>query len=238
MNQKGKFLLVSLVALFLLTAIPVKAYAAPRFTFTPATKNATVGENFTVDLGAESDAEKVLAMDVVGSFDATKLELVSVVKILRADPTFNFTFDAGTAKINNDTGSFEMTLAPASSSLYDSIVVSQPLLTFTFRAKAVGNATVSLACTQGNTRDTNIANQDGADVVSCAANQSGSYTITESSSGSSTSPTSTPVPSTSTNTTTTTTTTELPRTGGFGPTVGLLVFGSISILSILLLGWL
>ena len=232
MNQRNGLLLVFTTALLALVVVPVKAYAAPRFTFTPATGSYTVGSNISVVLGAESDTEKVLAMDVVGTFDATKLELLSVEKILRADPTFNFTFDAGTAKINNDTGSFEMTLAPASSSLYDSMVVSQPLLTFTFRAKAVGNAIVNLACTQGNTRDTNIANQDGADVVSCAANQSGSYTITEgSSAGVPTSPPAATVAPAATGT-------ELPRTGGFGPTFGLLVFGSVSILSILLLGWL
>jgi len=230
MHRKNKFISIVFVALFLLMVTPVRALAAPRFTFTPSTGSYTVGSNVSVVLGAESDAEKVLAMDVVGTFDATKLELLSVEKILRADPTFNFTFDSGTAKINNDAGTFEMTLAPASSSLYESIVVSQPLLTFTFRAKAVGTGVVNLTCTQGNTRDTNIANQDAADVVSCAANQSGSYTITEGSSTTA-SPTSTPVPATTTGS-------ELPRTGGFGPTMGLLVFGSVSILSILLLGWL
>ena len=230
MDRKNKFIFVVFIALFLLIATPARAVAAPRFTFTPSTGSYTVGSNVSVVLGAESDAEKVLAMDVVGTFDATKLELLSVDKILRADPTFNFTFDSGTAKINNDAGTFEMTLAPASSSLYESIVVSQPLLTFTFRAKAVGTGVVNLTCTQGNTRDTNIANQDAADVVSCAANQSGSYTITEGSSTTA-SPTSTPVPATTTGS-------ELPRTGGFGPTMGLLVFGSVSILSILLLGWL
>ena len=233
MHRKNKFIAIVFVTLFLLMATPIRAFVAPRFTLTPSTGSYTVGSNVSVVLGAESDTEKVLAMDVVGTFDATKLELLSVEKILRADPTFNFTFDAGTAKINNDVGTFEMTLAPASSSLYDSIVVSQPLLTFTFRAKAVGTAVVNLTCTQGNTRDTNIANQDGADVVSCAANQSGSYTITESTGESTASPT-----STSTSVPAATTGSELPRTGGLGPTMGLLVFGSVSILSILLLGWL
>ncbi|MFA5828286.1 MAG: cohesin domain-containing protein [Candidatus Shapirobacteria bacterium] len=241
MNLKVKFLLVSLVAFLMLVVTPVKAFAAPRFTFTPATGTYTVGSNIVVVLGAESDAEKVLAMDVMGSFDATKLELLSVERV--SAPAFNFTFDAGTAKIQNDSGTFEMTLAPTSTSLYDSATVSGPLLTFTFRTKAVGTAIVNLACTQGNTRDTNIANQDGADVVSCAANQSGSYTIVEAASGPTptSNPAATPTPLTSTSTTTTTTTSteaELPRTGGFGPTMGLLVFGSVSILSILLLGWL
>jgi hypothetical protein len=204
--------------------------AAPRFTFTPATGSYTVGSNISVVLGAESETEKVLAMDVMGTFDAAKLELLSVEKV--SQPAFNFTYDAGAAKIQNDTGTFEVTLTPASTSLYDAATVSGPLLTFTFRAKAAGTAIVNLSCTQGNTRDTNIANQDGADVVSCAANQSGSYTITEPAGGDA-GVISTPAPTSST-----TTATELPQTGGFGTTMGLLIFGSISILSVLLLGWL
>lgn len=231
MNQRSKCLLVAFVA-FLLMATPVKALAAPRFTFTPSTGNYTVGSNISVVVGAESDTEKVLAMDVLGSFDATKLELLSVEKV--SQPAFDFTYDSGAAKIQNDVGSFEVTLAPASSSLYDSATVSGPLLTLTFRAKAVGTAIVNLSCTQGNTRDTNIANQDGADVVSCADNQSGSYTITEGTGGGSSSPTATPVPAAGSDDTET----ELPRTGGFGPTMGLLIFGGVSLLSILLLGWL
>jgi len=231
MNQRNKCLSVFLAVSFLFATAPVKAFAAPRFTFTPSTGNYTVGTNISVIVGAESDAEKVLAMDVMGTFDATKLELLSVDKV--SQPAFDFTYDPGAAKIQNDTGGFEVTLAPASTSLYDSATVSGPLLTLTFRAKAVGTAIVNLACTQGNTRDTNIANQDGADVVSCADNQSGSYTITEGAGGdNSAAPTATMAPTFDTEET------ELPRTGGFGPTMGLLVFGSVSLISILLLGWL
>lgn len=214
-----------LFLLILLTRVTVVgAYAAPHFTFSPSSGSYTNGASFAVVLGADSGVEKVVAMDIVGTFDATKLEISSIEKASSA--AFNFDYGANTAIIHNDTGKFELTLAPSGSSVYDGVVVNGSLLVINFRAKAVGTASVNLTCQSGSVTESNIINQSSADMVDCASNQSGSYTITEASSG--TNPTSTFAPAAATSVPTaaaTTTTSELPRTGGLTETLGLVIFG-------------
>lgn len=234
--------IVFLVVLLMLMSVTGAkgVLAGPHFTLTPASGSFTVGgANFDVVLGVDSGTDKVVAMDAVATFDATKLEVVSIQKSPSA--VFGFAFDANTAIIHNDTGRFEVTLSPSSSSVYDGVVVSGPLLVVTFRPKAVGVASVNMTCQVGSVTESNIINQLSADIVDCSANQSGSYTLVAGTGGSTSGVTSTvtPVPTATTSTTSTTsTTTELPRTGGVGSTVGLVVFGLMSVLGGLMLRWL
>ena len=214
------------------SASRVQALAAPHFTFTPTSGTYSVGSTFAVTLGVDSDTEKVVAMDVVGTFDKDRLELVSIDKITTPDPAFQFSYDANTAIIHNDTGRFEVTLSPVGSSVFDGIVAKQGLLTLYFRPKASGTAALNLVCQQGAVNDSNILNPSSVDAVVCASNQSGSYTIQPAVGGVTTTPaptsaTTTPVQSGET--------AELPQTGAVGTTVGLIVFGAVSVLSALFL---
>lgn len=214
----------TLLTLFLLvSAGSVKAYAAPNFTLTPTTGTYTNGSSFSVVLGADSGTEKVVAMDVVGTFDATRLEITSIEKA--SSPAFNFEYTSSTAIIHNDTGKFEVTLAPTGSSVYDGVVVNGSLLVINFTTKATGTASLNLTCQSGSVVESNIINQASSDVVDCASNQSGSYAIVAASSGEAEA-TSTPTPTlTSETAANTPTSAELPRTGGVESTVGLMIFG-------------
>lgn len=223
-----KFISILLVGL-MFCASNVQAMAAPHFTMSPITGTYSVGTTFAVILGVDSGTEKVVAMDVVGIFDKDKLELVSIDKITTPDPAFQFTYDANTAIIHNDTGKFEVTLSPLGSSVFDGIITKQGLLTFYFRPKLSGSAGFNLTCQQGAVNDSNILNPSSVDVISCPDNQAGLFTIEPAVGGGTTlAPTNiTPVQSTGS--------AELPRTGGIGTTVGLIVFGAVGILSALFL---
>jgi len=225
MSSTGKIIGLA-VGLVCLLAGSVDALAAPHFTFNPATDTKSIGETFSVILGVDSESEKVVAMDVVGTFDASKLEIISIDKV--SSPAFNFAWDANTPIIHNDSGRFEITLSPLSSSVYDGEVAKGQLLSFNFRPKAAGVATLNLTCQTGQVVETNIINQSSADVVNCASNQSGSYTINSTGGGSA-------EPTQAAETSTPRPTSALPQTGGVGSTVGLAVFGVISILGALFL---
>lgn len=223
--MKLRFFPILLITVFLMSGSAV--FAAPHFTFTPSTGSYAVGSNFSVNLGVNSESENVGGADIVGTFDASRLEIVSITKA-SGEHSFSFEYNSSsTPIINNGAGSFEITLNPTSSSVYDYKPANEALLTINFKAKATGTANVNLTCQQGSVSDTNIINDKAADVVSCSSNQSGSYNIT----GGGSNPTSVPTPTK----TTTTTTTQLPRTGGIGSTVGLVVFGAFSVFGALFL---
>lgn len=216
-------------------ASKVQASAAPHFTLSPTVGTYSVGTTFAVTLGVDTDTEKVVAMDVVGTFDMDKLELVSIDKVTTPDPAFQFSYDANTALIHNDTGKFEVTLSPLGSSVFDGIVTKQSLLTLYFRPKLSGQAALNLTCVQGAVNDSNILNPSSVDVVSCPANQSGLYTIQPGVGGDTLiTPTVTSAAATTTPVQTTGST-ELPKTGAVGTTVGLVVFGAVCVLSALFL---
>lgn len=221
--NKVRFFSVLLVVVFLMSGKAV--FAAPRFTFTPSSGTYTVGSNFSVNLGINSETENVGGADLVGSFDASRLEIISITKA-SVEHSFSFEYNSSsTPIIDNNAGKFEITLNPTSSSVYDYKPANEALLTINFKAKATGTANVNLTCQQGSVSDTNIINDKAADVVSCSSNQSGSYNIT---SGGGSNPTSAPAP-------TKTPTTQLPRTGGIGSTIGLVVFGAVSVFGALFL---
>ena len=118
-------------------------------------------------------------------------------------------------------------------SAFDDAVINGELAVVTFKTKAVGTAALNFTCVSGSTTDSNIFNSDINDVISCDANSVGSYTITGDDSTITTPDTSTPTPTTTLAPTTTTAT--LPETGAMGATIGLLVFGAISLASALFL---
>ena len=198
-------------------ATPAQALAAPHFTLSPTTKSVATGSQFDVVMGIDSGTEKVIGVDIVSTFDASKLEIVSVAKGNVPDTGYNFTYTASSPIIKNDVGRLEITLPSANSSVYEGVVAKHELLKVTFRAKAAGTAVVNYSCAAGSVTDSNIINQTGTDVVDCASNDSGSYTIADGSS--------TPAASTTTTAPVPTTAATLPSTGGVAETAGLMIFG-------------
>ena len=217
----GSKLVMFLGVLGLGLLTPVLAMATPHFILTPASENETLGQNFVVIMGVDSETEKVIGIDIQGTFDSAKLEIVSIEKASVPDDGYQFTFIPGQAIIHNDAGNFEATLPSVDSSVYTGAVAKHDLLKITFKPKATGVATLNYVCTAGSVADTNIINESGNDVVDCSANQSGSYTITDNGSvdptptSGSSDPVATPTPTSS----------ELPETGAVENTVALMVFG-------------
>ncbi len=209
--------------------------AAPHFTFTPAT--GSYSGDFDVTLGVDSGTEKVVGIDIEGVFDATKLELSSISKATQLDDYgFKFTYSSSGTIIDNQAGSFRTALLPIDSSIHSALAALQPLLVLHFKGKANGTASVSLTCQGASVVDTNIINQASADVVVCASNQSGSYTISSGSSN----PTATPVPnatatSVPNSTATPTRTSQLPQTGNSSSTLMLMAVGLMSLVGALFL---
>lgn len=209
--------------------------AGPHFTLTPSTGSGTVGSNLDVILGIDSGTEKMVGGDIQLTFDASKMDLVSVSKV--ASPAFNFEYTSSSASISNTAGTMVLSLLPFDSSVYSGVVASGPLLTLSFRPKSTGTATVGFTCVAGAiAKDTNIININTADVVDCGANQSGSYTINAATGGGdNSSPTSTPVPTVAS---ASTTTSQLPKTGSLSTTFTLIMVGLISVVGGLALKWL
>jgi len=205
--------------------------AAPRLTLNPVTGSYTNGSEFKITIGVNSDSEKSSAVDVWASFDKSRLEIISITKA--DNPPFDYDM---TPKFDNTAGTFQFSCASSNPSAYDDTTIVGDLAVITFRAKATGTAALNFTCTAGSTVDSNIFDSDISDKISCSANSVGSYTITESSSSTTTAtstPTSTVTPTGSTKTTTT-----LPQTGAVGSTVGLIIFGAISLASALFLKFL
>ena len=219
MNLK-KALNIALIVTAMTVVSRVSAFAAPHFTLNPTSGNQTVGQNFTVVFGIDSDTDKVVGVDIEAKFDSSKLEVVSVEKgnVPSEETAYQFTYAPGQAIIHNDTGSFEVTLTPIGQSVLTGPVAKHELLKVTFKPKAVGNVTLNYACTAGSVVDTNIISPAGTDVVDCASNQSASYTIVAGTGGDPTAPvsTATPVPNV---------TTSLPQTGEVENTLILVCLG-------------
>jgi len=165
------------------------------------------------------------------TFDANKLEVVSV-----EDPSSPaFTFSMGKNIYNSD-GKLDMSFNPSGDSvLGESVAIVGDLAVVTFKAKGTGTAAVNFTCQAGSTIDTNIFDNQGIDVIDCASNQNGSYTITG---GGGSDPTSTPVPPQATVTPNDGSGAELPQTGSVGTTIGLLIFGIVGLIAGTILKWL
>lgn len=213
----------------LLAVKPVMA-ASPMLEFSPSSGSYTNGDTFVVKIKVNSGTEKSQGVDAWVTFDEDKLEVQSIETV--SSPAFTFSLGKN---IYNDSGKFDISCTSTDMSTYNATVLDGELVAVTFKAKATGTAEANFSCSTGSTIDSNIFNMSAVDVINCASNIDGSYTINSSSSTSSTA-TSTP---TSTSTTDTSSDDdELPRTGGIGATVGLMIFGLMGVLSSLALRFL
>ena len=212
--------------LLLLATSARAAEAGPMLKLSPASGSFETGSTFKVTVAVDSGTAKSMAVDTFLTFDAAKLEVVSIDAA--ATPAF---VNSMGKNIYNAEGKFDMSFNPSGdAALADSTVIKGDLAVVTFKAKSAGTALVNFTCTAGSTIDTNIFDTTGNDVVDCASNVNGSYTLTGSTvSG----PTSTPVVNN-----VTAAPGELPKTGGFETTLGLMIFGIIGTLAGVALKWL
>jgi hypothetical protein len=190
------------------------AGAVAKFTLSPTTGSTPVGSTFKVTVGVDSDSVPIISADVVIDFNATKLEAVSVEPI--SNPGFVYDSNNFVPLIHNDTGKIEITLPPSDPSALAGVAAKGDLFTITFKGKTTGTAAVNFNCLADSVKESNIISSEAVDIVSCAANQSGSYEITAGSGETTTTTSSTPTPTPSS---------ELPRTGGAENTVILSVLG-------------
>jgi hypothetical protein len=228
--KKTAYLSLTLAFLMLLSGVKVKAvYASPRLYFDPANANKTLNETFTVTAKVDTSGEIVGSIDGMGSYDSSKLDLVSITKA--SDMVFNDVEGGGGCQIGTSSGG-KFSFSCYANSVLSNSVPSGNLVIFTFKAKATGTATVAYTCTNGSTVDSNIVKSSNAsDVISCSDNGTGTYVIGEGSGSSSGS-------SNSSSPSTTTTTTTLPKTGNVGATLGLVGFGLVSVISAIFLRFL
>lgn len=239
MKQIALLFNVFLIFGLLLTTNTKAVMAGPHQSLDPANGNYTVGQSFSVTAKMDSGGEVIGGADGVGTYDADILELVSIEKA--PSLVFSTTDDGGSCSISEfELGKFSYSCYSNSNTSSNSN--SGDLVVFNFKAKAVGTGLVTFTCVQGSTTDTNIIKTDPVgDVIVCSENINGSYVITA---GSGTSPTSTPSPSgetveeTTSENTSENTTEELPQTGGIGATLGLILFGFVSVVSAIFLKFL
>ena len=190
--------------------------AAPHLITDPSTGSFAVGADFSVTIKVDSGAEVAGAVDGLGTYDSAKLELVSAVK---ASPmVFESTESGGNCSINSSSAGKFSFLCYSNDTLNDK-VINGNLVVLNFKAKATGTAVVNFTCANNSFTDSNIVKTATAsDVIVCGENVGGSYIITAGAGG-------------ATTTTTTAVAAELPQTGGIASTVGLIVFGVISLAS-------
>jgi LPXTG-motif cell wall-anchored protein len=210
--------LLAIAALFLV--VPVKAATAANFTLAPPSGSYQVSEDFPVDLGIVSGTEKVMSADIVGTFDASKMELKSAV----VTDTINFSSEIA-ANIDNTAGTFTLMLVSSKMDPYQSAVINGPVVKLTFMGKTAGTGTVNFTCSGTSYEDSNIFNPDNADVIVCGSNQSGSYTFT----GVGGDDTVVDDPAPTDAVVAATGETELPKTGSASTILGLMIFGLVGI---------
>ena len=213
--------------------------AGPNLSLNPATGDYKVGDDFAVTVKIESGGESVGGVDGVGTYDASKLELISVKKASSfVYSPIDDTDSGGGCRINmeyNKLGKFDFSCYTEDNSLPETKTKSGDLVVFNFKAKAVGTALVKFNCVQDSTTDSNIVKMvPVSEVMVCSENVDGSYVITA---GTGSNSTSTPTPNNSAQKTVDGTE-ELPKTGGFGATLGLVLFGIVSVVSAVFLKFL
>ena len=228
-----KKILILLLAFFLGGMSSRQAMAGAHYTLTEKTGSHTIDSSFSVIIGIDSGIDKIIAGDLVMTFDSQKLQITSVEKV--ASPAMDFFFDSSTPKINNTEGKFEMTIAPNTTTINDSKVAIGDLLRVNFKANALGEASLNFTCQAQVYTDTNIVDGSSVDIVDCVANDSGVYSITAADGSI---PTSTPTPISDPENPEPTlvvlvnsggTPTQLPQTGMIDSTIGLVIFGLVGI---------
>jgi LPXTG-motif cell wall-anchored protein len=230
-----------LVVLFLALAIKPVWAVEPMMKLVPSSGTYTKDTSFEVMVAVDSGAVETMAIDVHLKFDPSKVEIVS------AEPVTNLLNTLGLISIgptpDNTSGTFfDSFYINPEMHPDEKATVSGNLLNIKFKPKIVGTINVDFNCTTGSDADSNIF--DGtttADRINCLSNINGVYTITD---GGTSDPNPTAVPTTAPSsndpdpTAVPAQSNELPQTGTVETTIGLIIFGIVSVLSSLALKFL
>ncbi len=160
------FLISGLIfGLFAVSASAV--YATPRFYFDPSSGDQVVGDSFEVVVKIDTGEEEASAADAAISFDATRLKVNQVVE---GDffPEFSYEIDNSEGRVTL-WGMTEVHLEPVSG--------EGDLGTITFEAQSSGEASASFLCEDDSSLDSGIWDPSGNNLIDCASNGSGSYSI-------------------------------------------------------------
>ena len=225
-----------LIVLFLVLTVRPALAVEPMLKLTPSTGTYTKDTSFEIMVAVDSGAIETLAIDVHLKFDPAKVEVVSAEPVASVLNTLGLislgsTIDNEKSKIT-DSYYINPDMHPDGRT-----TVSGNLLNITLKPKVLGTINIDFICTAGSDADSNIF--DGtttADMISCPSNINGEYTITD---GGTVNPDPTTSPSNNPNPTAVPTqANELPKTGTIETTIGLIIFGVVSVLSSLALKFL
>lgn len=172
----------------------------------PSTSSKPVGESFTVDLLIDTQGKPIVGSDAKILYDATTMEVVSVVK--------GDFFDVGASNFA-DPGKLYI-LGAFNEALKDSVGKGK-MATITLKGKKVGSSQLGFVCST-QTNDSNIIDAASNDLIKCAGITDGTYTFTQ---GGTTGPTSTPQPTSAAGATSTPATTGTLTTTPTPPVSGL-----------------
>ncbi len=216
--------IVCLGGLFLFLALfvgPIRAGAGPRLYLDPSSSSPANSSEFDVLVEIDPGNKEAMAADALINFDNSRLEVKQV-----ADGGYFSGFDYN---IENDNG--RMTIYSFSTQALQTKSEVGTLATITFKAIAEGPASVSFLCQSGNDSDSAIWDAQGNDLIDCAANGSGTYTIGSGAGEPTTVPTTAPTTApTSVPGEPTATPSQLPETGIETPLLISLLGGGIMVL--------
>lgn len=240
MKKTALFLNIFLVIGLFLSVGVKAAFAGAHLYFSPSSGTYKVGNNFSVVVKVDNGGQAITSVDGKGTYNSSILELVSIEEA--SDMIFSSLANGnGFCSFDYDTpGEFEFGCATTVTALTEKL--SGSLVKFNFKAKAVGTGKVLFSsCNDGgDTSDsTNVTESvNTTDIIVCSENVSGNYVIKAASSTTSTSTSDTTEDEDSEEETISDETAELPQTGGIGVTLGLVIFGVVSMVSAVLLKFL
>lgn len=206
-NSVKLFYRFLLTVLLLAIFFPSRVFAAsPRLYLDPATATVAAGSTVNLELKIDTADQEVAAADAKISFPPATIGIVSV--------TAGEFFPKLSKVINSTTGLIDIhsyfdSTDPASDSGIGTVAI------ITVKGTAAGAAEIALSCVAGSTTDSNIANPQGQDIISCPQSSGAEITVKPSGQGGGSILTPTPTPST------------LPQAGGIIPTIGLLAMGIV-----------
>jgi len=225
-----------LVVLFLAWGVKPVLAVEPMLKLTPSTGTYTKGTSFEVTVGADTGIVETQAIDVWLKYDPAKVEIESVIEI--DNLLENLGIELVSSDIDNTNGSLEVLFSfPFDVQTIQKAVVKGDLFKIKVKPKVAGTINIDFKCVAGESDESSIF--DGtttADMINCPSNINGVYTINES--GGTSNPEPTAAPSDNGPTATPTQASELPQTGTVETTIGLMIFGIVSVLSSLALKFL
>jgi len=145
------------------TPTVISTTSKPRLYFEVSKTTYYLGETFEVTVSVDTASKKIEGVDVIGNYDASKLDLISV----KQSESFVFNGIGKCVNFDSSLGKFIASCFTNESS--NDRAVNGKLLTLIFKAKALGKAEFSFDCVSRSTLDSNIVSNT-EDVIACEQN--------------------------------------------------------------------